>query len=113
MLIKHSRCLTCERLKRHTDITCSRDANRHQQNFPDHHVQIVSDFPEQGEKLRNKFAPALVIPKAHGELDCRAYVTQDLFSSYLDAKSAFSAEDDYTIIWPATHDSEGYYTVSE
>lgn len=109
--IKKSRCLTCERMKRHTDIVTSRDANKHQQKYPDHHVQIFSDVEDQGQLL--KLAPAVVISKSKGSMNgYTAYVTQELFSSYEEAVRQFNTED-AKIIWPASCGPDGFYSVSE
>lgn len=110
-LIKQSRCLTCERLKRHTDIVTSRDANKHQQNFPDHHVQIIDEPAEP--RVVKRLAPALIIPKPLGECSgVIAYVTSDLYEGPLEARLAFPQED-CDVIWPASHDSDGFYSVTE
>lgn len=112
-IVKQSRCLTCERLKRTTNIFSSRDANKHQADFPDHHVQIIEEEAPSEEKSKRQLGTVLVIPKKNfNEHGHRAYVTTDTFESFLEARAYFP-EDDFDIVWPAKQDIDGFYTEPE
>lgn len=113
-ILKKSRCLTCLKTNGHIDIMGSAEAAQHQDHYPEHHVQVVPDEETTAEiKTFRKLAHALVIPKRQ-QLggSTNAYVTSDLYESFLEARTSFPIED-CEIIWPATHDCDGFYTVPE
>lgn len=113
-LVKKSRCVTCQKSNGHVDIMGSAEATQHQDHYPDHRVQQLPD-EEQAPiaKGPRKLAPALVIPKPSLRMNgYSAYVTSDLYDGPLEARLSFPVED-FDIVWPASHDADGFYSVSE
>ena len=112
--IEKSLCRTCSKQNGHADIMGPAEATQHQDHYPDHHVLALEDLEVRTEsKGVLKLAPALIIPKPMGSMGgYLAYVTADVYESYLEARLQFPNED-AIVIWPASHDADGFYSVTE
>lgn len=117
MQTEQSRCLTCPKLNSHSDIMGHAEAVQHKDHYPEHRVQAVTEEDAVEEsKTVQKLAPAIVIPRSLSSLMVAtgglAYVSRELFGSAFEARLLYPIED-FDIVWPATHDADGFYSVSE